>query len=97
LLRTFFGLLKIESLCGILVLHRILKPLILDTMGLTIEECYVKHIECGTRAIKLGAKDPSEANVGKYLNKLKPINDGLYEDLMERYKKVLNEYNKRIK
>jgi hypothetical protein len=66
-------------------------------MGLTIEECYVKHIECGTRAIKLGAKDPSEANVGKYLNKLKPINDGLYEDLMERYKKVLNEYNKRVK
>lgn len=66
-------------------------------MGLSIEELYVKHIECGTRAIKLGTKEPNEANVGKYLNKLKPLNDGLYEDLMNRYKKVIDEYNRRVK
>lgn len=65
------------------------------SMGRTIEELYVKHIECGTRAIKLGTKEPKEANVGKYLNLLKPINDGLYEDLIEKYKKVIEDYKKR--
>jgi hypothetical protein len=61
---------------------------------MTIEETYVKHIESGIRAIKLGTKRPDEANVGKYLNKLRNINDGLCDDLMERYQNVVNNYKK---
>jgi hypothetical protein len=61
---------------------------------MTIEETYVKHIESGIRAIKLGTKRPDEANVGKYLNKLRNINDGLCDDLMERYQNVVDNYKK---
>ncbi len=61
---------------------------------MSIEETYVKHIECGIRAIKLRTKKPEEANVGKYLNKLKELNDGLYDDLLTNYKKILAEYKK---
>ena len=61
---------------------------------MSIEETYVKHIECGIRAIKLRTKKPEEANVGKYLNKLKELNDGLYDDLLTNYKKILADYKK---
>lgn len=61
---------------------------------MTTEETYVKHIECGIRAIKLRTKRPDEANVGKYLNKLREVNEGLYDDLMERYQNILDDYKK---
>lgn len=61
---------------------------------MTIEETYVKHIECGIRAIKLGTKRPDEANVGKFLNKLREVNEGLYDDLMERYQNIVENYKK---
>ena len=61
---------------------------------MTIEETYVKHIENGIRGIKLGTKKPEDTKVGKYLTKLKPINDGLYDDLMERYSEVIRKYKK---
>jgi hypothetical protein len=59
---------------------------------MTIEQTYVKHIECGIRAIKLRTKTPYEANVGKYLNKLREVNDGLYDDLMDKYQNVIKKY-----
>ena len=59
---------------------------------MTTEETYVKHIECGIRAIKLKTKTPQEANVGKYLNKLRDVNDGLYDDLMDKYQNVVKKY-----
>lgn len=61
---------------------------------MTIEETYVKHIECGIRAIKLRTKKPDEANVGKFLNKLREVNEGLYDDLLERYKNIVENYKK---
>ena len=61
---------------------------------MTTEETYVKHIECGIRAIKLGTKRPDEANVGKFLNKLREVNEGLYDDLMERYQNIVENYKK---
>lgn len=61
---------------------------------MTTEETYVKHIECGIRAIKLGTKRPDESNVGKFLNKLREVNEGLYDDLMERYQNILDDYKK---
>lgn len=63
---------------------------------MTIEETYVKHIESGIRAIKLGTKKPDEANVGKYLNKLREVNEGLYDDLFERYQLVTENYKKSL-
>lgn len=62
---------------------------------MTQEEHYVKYIECGIRAIKLGTKNPQEANVGKYFDKLREVNDGLCDDLLERYKQVVDDYKKR--
>jgi len=61
---------------------------------MTIEETYVKHIECGIRAIKLGTKRPDESNVGKFLNKLREVNEGLYDDLLERYQNIVDDYKK---
>ena len=61
---------------------------------MTTEETYVKHIECGIRAIKLGTKRPDEANVGKFLTKLREVNEGLYDDLMERYQNIVENYKK---
>lgn len=61
---------------------------------MTIEETYVKHIECGIRAIKLRTKKPEEANVGKFLNKLRTVNDGLYDDLLSKYKRIMEDYKK---
>ena len=61
---------------------------------MTTEEIYVKHIECGIRAIKLKTKSPQEANVGKFLNKLKDVNEGLYDDLLTKYQRVVQSYKK---
>ena len=62
---------------------------------MTQEEHYVKYIESGIRAIKLGTKKPHETNVSKFFEKLRDVNDGLCDDLMERYKQVVEDYNKR--
>lgn len=60
---------------------------------MTIEETYVKHIEDGIRAIRLG-KHPKDTKAPLGLNKLKTINEGLYDDLLEKYKKAVKEYQK---
>jgi len=57
-------------------------------MALTCEEIYIKHIENGIRGIKLGTKTPEEARVGHFLAKLKPLNEFMYEDLLEKYAKL---------
>ena len=62
---------------------------------MTQEEHYVKYIECGIRAIKLGTKKPHETNVSKFFEKLREVNDGLCDDLMERYKNVVEDYKKK--
>jgi len=59
------------------------------------EELYIKNIEAGIRALKLRTKTPSETNVGSNLNKLKLINPGMHDDLLAKYKKALEEYNKK--
>ena len=59
------------------------------------EEIYIRHIENGIRAIRMGTKEPKDTLAAVSLNKLKQINLGLYEDYLDKYKKVLKEYNKR--
>jgi len=56
---------------------------------MSAEELYIKHIENGIRSILNGSKSVKEANVGISLNKLKQVNEGLYEDYLKKYKEVL--------
>lgn len=57
-----------------------------------MEEIYIQNVKNGIRAIRLGVKTPIESKVAINLNKLKPLNEGMYEDLLKQYKIVLNEY-----
>ena len=66
-------------------------------MAETAEEMYVRHIENGIRAIRMGTKEPKDTLAPVSLNKLKDINKGLYEDYLEKYKNVIKEHNKRKK
>jgi hypothetical protein len=58
------------------------------------EETYIKNIENGIRGLRLRTKTPSEVNVGSNLNRLKILNEGLYDEYLAKYTKVLKEYNK---
>ena len=58
------------------------------------DELYIKNIESGIRALRLRNKTASEANVGSNLNRLKILNEGMYLEYLEKYKKALKEYNK---
>ena len=62
-----------------------------------MEEIYINNINNGIRAIKLGMKTPETANVGINLNKLKPLNEGMYQDLLAKYVKQVNEYKNNLK
>jgi len=52
-------------------------------MAKSCEEIYISRVESGIRSIRMGTKTPNEAQVGLWLNKLKPINDGMFFDLFE--------------
>lgn len=60
-----------------------------------MEELYIKNIENGIRAIRMGIKSPQTANLSSQFTKLRILNEGLAEDLMTKYKNVVSEYNKR--
>jgi hypothetical protein len=59
------------------------------------EELYIKNIESGIRAIRMGSKEPNDTRAPVSLNKLKEVNVGLYEDYLAKYKRVLVDYNSR--
>jgi hypothetical protein len=52
-----------------------------------MEQQLIKKITGGLFGIKIGTKSPKEVAV--LLNKLKPINPGMYEDFLEKYKKLI--------
>lgn len=62
---------------------------------MSTEQLYIKNIENGIRAIKLGTKSPLDANLSNQFAKLKLVNEGMHEDLIKRYKEVVTEFNKR--
>lgn len=62
---------------------------------MSMEDLYIRNIENGIRGIRLGSKTPADANVGSPLNKLKALNPGMHDDLMAKYKNVVEEYNKK--
>ena len=61
----------------------------------SIEEIVVKKIESGIRGIEHGTKKPHEVNILKDLARLSMINDGLFDELHEKYSKVLYEYDRK--
>jgi hypothetical protein len=58
------------------------------------EDICIRKAKAGTTAIKNGTKTPQEAEVGKFLNRLKPLNEGMYDELLTEYKAVMELYNK---
>jgi len=62
---------------------------------MTCEELYINRIENGIRSIRLGTKLAIDVNVGLWLKKLRPLNDGIHDDLLIKYTKVMKEYDKR--
>ena len=63
---------------------------------MTSEEIYITRIEGAIRGIRMGTKKPDEVKVGKYFEKLKVLNEGLYIDLMDKYKNVLTNFKNRV-
>jgi hypothetical protein len=62
----------------------------------SIEEIVVRNIENGIRGIKCGTKKPEDVNVPNHLKKLQAINDGLYEELCDKYYTTLDAYREKI-
>lgn len=62
---------------------------------MSMEDVYVKHIENGIRGIRLGTKTPLEAKVAQSFERLKKVNEGMHQDLMAKYKKVVEDWNKK--
>ncbi len=62
---------------------------------LTTSELYIQKIEGFTRSIKLGSKTPTEVapQISSFFDKLKPLNDGMHEELMGKYKKVVADWH----
>lgn len=56
-----------------------------------MEEILIKNIENGIRGIRLGTKTAENANVGVNLNRLKTINEGMYQEWLKKYADCLNE------
>lgn len=65
--------------------------------GNTLEEQLVKNIEDGIRAINMGVKHPTETLAPNNLNRLKSVNEGLYQDLIAKYKLAVQNYNAKKK
>lgn len=63
-------------------------------MAKTTEELCIQKIESGIRSIKNKTKTPKDANCGFFFAKLKPLNEGMYDELMNDYKAVMLEHNK---
>lgn len=62
-------------------------------MAQTCEEIYISRIENGIRGIKMGSKTPEELNLQPVFNKLKPLNPHMWDDLNDKYIKIVTDYN----
>lgn len=59
------------------------------------EELCIKKIRSGMIGIKSDKITPKDANCGYFFKQLKPLNEGMYEDLISEYKIVMKKYNER--
>jgi hypothetical protein len=58
-----------------------------------MEEILIKRIEAAIRAIRMGTKEPKDVNPAAHFEKLKLLNEGMHQDLMQKYKNVMTDYN----
>lgn len=65
----------------------------MKTEKMSLEDLLINNIENGIRGIRLGTKKPNEVKVGYNLNRLSKINEGMFEDYLNKYKNVLRDYN----
>ena len=63
--------------------------------NLTTEELIVRKIESGIRGIDMGTKRPHEVNIMKDLSRLSMINDGLFDELQDKYTNTLKKYERK--
>jgi hypothetical protein len=60
-----------------------------------VEELAINKIRSGIRAIENGTKTPEEASLGYAFNKLKDLNEGLYQDFLVEYQMVVNKFKQK--
>jgi len=60
----------------------------------SVEEICIQKLKSGIKGIQNGTKLPKDANCGFLFKKLKPLNEGMHDDLMNDYRAVMIEYNK---
>lgn len=60
-----------------------------------MEDLLISKIEGGIRGIRMGSKTPETAQLGNLFTRLKPLNEGMYLELIEKYKNVVADYNKK--
>lgn len=65
-------------------------------MSKSLEDIYIRNIEASIRGIRLNTKTPADVGgtVANQLGKLKAINEGMHDDLVGKYKKVVEDYHK---
>lgn len=65
--------------------------------SMTTEDILIKKIKDATRAIRLGNKTPKDValEVSHSFARLKTLNVGMHDELMGKYKNVVNDYNQK--
>jgi hypothetical protein len=61
----------------------------------TLEDVLIKRIDNDIRGIRLGTKDSKDLKTLDDLDRLKPINEGMYEELMAKLANVVKDSSKR--
>lgn len=64
---------------------------------MTISEIQINKLEGFIRAIRLGNKKPVDvaSDVNLAFGKLKPLNEGMHDELMKKYKQVVEDSKNR--
>jgi len=62
---------------------------------MSAEELYIRNIQNGIRAMKLGNTAPKDTAAPASLNRLKSVNEGLYKDWLIKYQDALKDYKKK--
>ena len=62
---------------------------------LTLEDVLIKRIDNDIRGIRLGTKDSKDLKTLDDLDRLKPINEGMYEELFDKLINVVKDSSKR--
>ena len=60
-----------------------------------MEELLIKRVEADIRGLRMGTKTTEQIKIMYFLDKLKKLNDGLYDDYLEKYMKVRKMYDKK--